>query len=85
MFAFANFLIALGLFVLAPVGLLFSANWFLAGLQVIVIGLLMRMAFAPEDPERARPDTHVRCPDCRELVRKDATKCKHCGTALVAQ
>lgn len=27
--------------------------------------------------------THVRCPDCRELVRKDARKCKHCGTALV--
>lgn len=29
------------------------------------------------------PDTHVRCPDCRELVRMDAIKCKHCGTALV--
>lgn len=27
--------------------------------------------------------THVRCPDCRELVRKDARKCKHCGTALI--
>jgi hypothetical protein len=27
--------------------------------------------------------THVRCPDCRELVRKDARKCKHCGTQLV--
>lgn len=26
--------------------------------------------------------THVRCPDCRELVRADARKCKHCGTAL---
>lgn len=31
------------------------------------------------------PDTHVRCPDCRELVRADARKCKHCGTALVPQ
>jgi hypothetical protein len=29
------------------------------------------------------PDTHVRCPDCRELVLKDARKCKHCGCALV--
>jgi hypothetical protein len=27
--------------------------------------------------------THVRCPDCRELVRKDARKCKHCGTKLI--
>jgi len=31
------------------------------------------------------PETHVRCPDCRELVRNDARKCKHCGTALVPQ
>lgn len=35
--------------------------------------------------EAATPETHVRCPDCRELVRKDASKCKHCGTALVPQ
>lgn len=25
----------------------------------------------------------VRCPECRELVRADARKCKHCGSALV--
>lgn len=31
------------------------------------------------------PETHVRCPDCRELVRKDARKCKHCGTPLIPQ
>ncbi len=35
--------------------------------------------------EVATPQTHVRCPDCRELVRADARKCKHCGTALVPQ
>jgi len=29
------------------------------------------------------PLTHVKCPDCRELVRKDATKCKHCQSVLV--
>lgn len=23
-----------------------------------------------------------RCPECRELVRADARKCKHCGSAL---
>lgn len=33
----------------------------------------------------ATPETHVRCPDCRELVRKDARKCRHCGTGLVPQ
>lgn len=31
------------------------------------------------------PNTHVHCPDCRELVRKDARKCKHCHAALVPQ
>lgn len=30
-------------------------------------------------------DTHVKCPDCREFVLRDARKCKHCGTALVPQ
>ena len=31
------------------------------------------------------PDTHVKCPDCRELVKKDARKCKHCNCSLVPQ
>jgi hypothetical protein len=35
--------------------------------------------------EAASPSTHVRCPDCRELVRKDARKCKHCGIVLTPQ
>lgn len=29
--------------------------------------------------------THVRCPDCRELVLKDAKVCKHCGCKLIPQ
>ncbi len=32
--------------------------------------------------EVATAATHTRCPECRELVRKDARKCKHCGTEL---
>lgn len=32
---------------------------------------------------RVSPQTHLRCPDCRELVRRDASKCRHCGAALV--
>ncbi len=31
------------------------------------------------------PDTHVKCPDCRELIRSDARKCRHCGCSLVPQ
>lgn len=35
--------------------------------------------------ERPTPETHVRCPECKELVRMDATTCAHCGTKLLAQ
>lgn len=31
------------------------------------------------------PDTHVKCPDCRGYVPKDASKCQHCQTALIPQ
>lgn len=31
------------------------------------------------------PDTHVRCPDCAELVKKEARICKHCGCKLLPQ
>lgn len=51
----------------------------LMGLLVLVLRDLSR---APGLAEPA--DTpQVRCPDCRELVRADARKCKHCGAALV--
>ena len=29
------------------------------------------------------PDTHIRCPDCKELVRNEARKCRFCGISLV--
>ena len=37
------------------------------------------------DKDEPTPQTHVRCPECRELVRHDARKCKHCGCALIPQ
>lgn len=33
----------------------------------------------------AAAGTHVRCPECRELVLKDARRCKHCGVSLAAE
>ncbi len=65
-------------------------GWFFLGLIFPLVGLLCA-AFFPALPkpgtavagaEIATTETHVRCPDCRELVRKDARKCKHCGTSL---
>ena len=32
-----------------------------------------------------KADTHVRCPDCKEFVYKEANVCKHCGRKLIPQ
>lgn len=29
--------------------------------------------------------THVKCPDCAELIKKEARVCKHCGCKLIPQ
>jgi hypothetical protein len=31
------------------------------------------------------PETHIKCPDCRELIKKDAKKCRFCGCSLIPQ
>lgn len=38
-----------------------------------------------ENQNAPTPETHVKCPDCRELVLRDANKCKHCGCTLIPQ
>ncbi len=42
-------------------------------------------AAMPDGTAAPTPDTHVKCPECRELVFKDATKCRFCGCKLVPQ
>lgn len=73
----------------------FAFGWFIISfmLSPLVGGLII--AILPKAGKAALPrdemgnvisaDSHVRCPDCRELVRKDARKCKHCGTVLTPQ
>ncbi|WP_405023519.1 TM2 domain-containing protein [Limnohabitans sp.] len=39
----------------------------------------------PSGLVHATADSHVKCPDCRELVIKDARKCRHCGCVLIPQ
>lgn len=56
----------------------------LAVLLLLVLDNLSATATAKAG-DAPTPQTHVRCPECRELVRADARKCKHCGTALVPQ
>jgi ribosomal protein S27E len=33
----------------------------------------------------ASSGSHVKCPECAELVQREARKCRHCGCALVPQ
>ena len=49
-----------------------------------IVGAASGNPFKP-DPNAPTPETHVMCPDCRELVLKDARVCKHCGCKLVPQ
>lgn len=53
---------------------------FVGAAIVEAVGQLQKTV-APEETS----DTHVRCPECRELVRKDAKRCRHCHTTLVPQ
>jgi len=49
-----------------------------------LIGLIA-LAIAGRVKNDPKPSTHVKCPDCRELVLKDARKCKHCGCMLIPE
>ena len=31
------------------------------------------------------PETHVKCPDCREFIKIDARVCRYCGCKLIPQ
>lgn len=72
--------------VLHVVALLFSA-WAL--ILTIPLHVIYAAMASRSNAERAQADNtlrelaqQVRCPECRELVRWDAVKCKHCGAQL---
>lgn len=48
----------------------------LAGLVLALLGR------GDADRQAVTADTHRHCPDCREVVRRDARKCKHCGSVI---
>lgn len=62
--------------------------WFLLGFIFPVIAPIVIVFFKQtltSENAPPSPETHVKCPDCKELVRKEANKCKHCGCKLVTQ
>lgn len=60
----------------------------LIGILVLVLGNAkarpIPVTVVSPVPNPGEGDEQTRCPECRELVRIDARKCKHCGTALIA-
>jgi hypothetical protein len=55
------------------------------GIPFAIIGSAIGFGIDYFFRSQPNPDTHVKCPDCRELVLKDARKCKHCGCNLMPQ
>ena len=54
-------------------------------LIVWVVAAAWSMGSARDDPPEMTSTTHVKCPDCAELVLREAKVCKHCGCRLVPQ
>lgn len=72
-----------------------GVGWFLLALILSPLLMIILVLVLPNLAERARqtamvaqagdpitPETHARCPDCREWVRRDALVCKHCRRTL---
>lgn len=62
-------------------------GWFFIGLLFSLIALIIVLVLPSlrADKIAPSPDSHVKCPDCRELVLRDARVCKHCGCKLIPQ
>ena len=69
--------------VLHLIALLFGAILLFVTIPAHLIYIAMKSK--KRDPNAPTPWSHVRCPDCKELVLKEATVCKHCGCKLVPQ
>jgi hypothetical protein len=75
--------LAVGSFVNAG-RLFFEGQFLLSVFALLLAGYLGHVVWKTR-MNQASPDTHVKCPDCKELVLKDANICKHCGCKLVPQ
>jgi hypothetical protein len=62
-------------------------GWFVLGglFSLIALVAVLVMPNLKKDPNAPSPDTHNRCPECKELVLKEARVCKHCGARLIPE
>ena len=62
-------------------------GWFVLALLLspIIAGIFALVVSDKTKATGPSPDTHVKCPDCGELVLREAKVCKHCGCKLIPQ
>lgn len=64
-------------------------GWFLLAIIIspLLAGIFLAVSTNRSVQAETRPTTatHVKCPDCAELILKEAKVCKHCGCRLVPQ
>jgi hypothetical protein len=60
-------------------------GWLLLGFVFGIFALILVLILPnrKQDALAPTPKTHLRCPDCQELVQWEARKCKHCGCRLM--
>lgn len=59
--------------------------WFVLGmlLSPLLMGLLVALVPRGDSgPAAFTAETHRHCPECREVVRLDARRCKHCSSTI---
>lgn len=59
--------------------------FFLSLLLSPLIGIIVALVLQRHDANAPTTETHVKCPDCAELVKREARVCKHCGCKLMPQ
>ncbi len=63
-----------------------GCGWFIVGVLLGPIGIILALVVSKDD-DRITRDVIDRgdmkaCPHCQELVKVEASKCKHCGSVL---
>lgn len=59
-----------------------SGGWCVLALAISPVLALILLVLLPNLKGQPTPDTHVKCHDCAEFVRKEARVCRHCGCHL---